>query len=138
MSFDKYLKDIFDIDIWQLKSKYKQEQQVSTESHNTTLNNPKAIQEDVHKLLYSSDNNSEKIINIFISDTAKLVFFKNVSNSLFFKSKVNIYQSSQLSSNNDGINLYDNDFISKAYDLLSIENKRYILTKLYDYADFNS
>ncbi|MWY56062.1 chloroquine resistance protein, partial [Francisella tularensis] len=62
------------------------------------------------------------------------------ANSLFFNSKVSIYKSNDISSFEKlgGINLNEKDLFTNNIDLLSIQNKKYILSKLYKYADFSS
>ncbi|ORU65454.1 chloroquine resistance protein, partial [Francisella tularensis subsp. holarctica] len=81
-----------------------------------------------------------KIINILISTKLNLTFLKNIANSLFFNSKVSIYKSNDISSFEKlgGINLNEKDLFTNNIDLLSIQNKKYILSKLYKYADFSS
>ncbi|ORU24315.1 chloroquine resistance protein, partial [Francisella tularensis subsp. holarctica] len=78
--------------------------------------------------------------NILISTKLNLTFLKNIANSLFFNSKVSIYKSNDISSFEKlgGINLNEKDLFTNNIDLLSIQNKKYILSKLYKYADFSS
>lgn len=137
MSFEKQLKEVFDIDIWQLKSQYKPIEILddtpkvyeASSSEQDTQNEP--------QLVYSNDQDSTKLVNIFVSGTKYLSFYKNVAKALFSKSKVNIYSSisNNFTREYDGINLFQDDFMLDGADILSTKNKKYILSKLYPYAD---
>lgn len=138
MSFEQQLKDVFDIDIWDLKPQYKiAEPQENIEIQEEVSINDNQPVMDKSQLLYSNGKESSKIINIFIKNTANIAFYKNIFNSLFFESKVNFYQTNNASLDEcDGINFFEEDFILRDVELLSVQSKKYILSKLYEHADF--
>ncbi|APD50542.1 chloroquine resistance protein [Francisella hispaniensis] len=140
MSFVSQIEEVFGVDIWELKPQYKIAQQ------NQTINDVRQQEEVITEhqnhlqLIYSNEVTSSKIINILTSAKMNLTFLKNIANSIFFNSKVSIYKSNNISSFEEleGINLNEKDLLSNNNDLLSIQNKKYILSKLYEYADFSS
>jgi len=153
MSFENEIKQVFDIDIWQLKPQYSQEKSNDIEALDTpdavevkatvqtdVDNNPVVIH--TNELAYSNDIASEKVVNIFIDKSFNLNFLKNITEKLFFKSKVNIYYGSTTNSKSIDekgvLAINQDDFISQEHSLLSVENKKYILEKLYQYADFKT
>ncbi|AJI67695.1 hypothetical protein CH68_1105 [Francisella tularensis subsp. holarctica] len=140
MSFASQIEEIFGVDIWELKPQYKTLQQNQTT--NDVQQQNKIITADLNdlELIYTNEITSSKIINILISTKLNLTFLKNIANSLFFNSKVSIYKSNDISSFEKlgGINLNEKDLFTNNIDLLSIQNKKYILSKLYKYADFSS
>ncbi|ABI82901.1 chloroquine resistance protein [Francisella tularensis] len=140
MSFASQIEEIFGVDIWELKPQYKTSQQNQTT--NDVQQQNKIITADLNdlELIYTNEITSSKIINILISTKLNLTFLKNIANSLFFNSKVSIYKSNDISSFEKlgGINLNEKDLFTNNIDLLSIQNKKYILSKLYKYADFSS
>ena len=140
MSFVNPIEEIFGVDIWELKPKYKTQQQNQT-TNDVRQQEEVIIEDQSHlQLIYSNEVTSSKIINIITSAKMNLTFLKNIANSLFFNSKVSIYKSNDISyfEKLEGINLSEKDLISDNNDLLSIQNKKYILSKLYEYADFSS
>ncbi|AHH46445.1 chloroquine resistance marker protein [Francisella tularensis subsp. holarctica PHIT-FT049] len=140
MSFASQIEEIFGVDIWELKPQYKTSQQNQTT--NDVQQQNEIITADLNdlELIYTNEITSSKIINILISTKLNLTFLKNIANSLFFNSKVSIYKSNDISSFKKlgGINLNEKDLFTNNIDLLSIQNKKYILSKLYKYADFSS
>ncbi|ABO46801.1 hypothetical protein [Francisella tularensis] len=140
MSFASQIEEIFGVDIWELKPQYKTSQQNQTTNDAQQQN--EIITADLNdlELIYTNEITSSKIINILISTKLNLTFLKNIANSLFFNSKVSIYKSNDISSFEKlgGINLNEKDLFTNNIDLLSIQNKKYILSKLYKYADFSS
>ena len=153
MNFENEIKQVFDIDIWQLKSQYSQENPNDMEALDTpdAVEVKTTVQIDVdnspviihtNELAYSNDIASEKAVNIFIDKSFNLSFLKNITEKLFFKSKVNIYYGSATNSNatdqKGALAINQGDFISQEHSLLSVENKKHILEKLYQYADFKT
>lgn len=147
MSFDKELQDIFGIDVWLVKPHFKKtdEEKIDSEQlikiEEPQVENVKtgAVDDsnDIEtKLIYSNDNQSSKIINIFISEDHNLNFVKNICEKLFYKSCANIYIGQHSCENN--INIDFKDCLLKDNDVLSTSNKEYILSKLYQYADFTT
>ncbi|ASG68038.1 hypothetical protein fh0823_05400 [Francisella halioticida] len=142
MSFESQLGDIFDLDIWELKSQYKSLNHLQTDSKPTK---PKEFisaieqkQVSSEKLIYTNNIDSNKTINIFLANKPNVRFLKNIVDNLFFNSKVNVYkvQSLGLRNDHDEINLFEKDFIADNGNILSVESKKYILSKLHKYADF--
>ncbi|EDZ91433.1 hypothetical protein [Francisella tularensis] len=140
MSFASQIEEIFGVDIWELKPQYKTSQQNQTTNDAQQQN--EVITADLNdlELIYTNEITSSKIINILTSTKLNLTFLKNIANSLFFNSKVNIYKSNDISSFEKlgGINFNEKDLFTDNIELLSIQNKKYILSKLYEYADFSS
>ncbi|ABK89832.1 chloroquine resistance protein [Francisella tularensis subsp. novicida] len=140
MSFASQIEEIFGVDIWELKPQYKTLQQNQTTKDAQQQN--EVITADLNdlELIYTNEITSSKIINILTSTKLNLTFLKNIANSLFFNSKVNIYKSNDISSFEKlgGINFNEKDLFTDNIELLSIQNKKYILSKLYEYADFSS
>ncbi|KEI35608.1 hypothetical protein FRA_31c04240 [Francisella sp. W12-1067] len=141
MDFEKELKEVFDIDIWNLKDKYSSNSQKSKQELSTvaTIVTKKSFFVDAkldNKPIYSNNLDSDRVINIYISEELSINFLKNVIESLFFKTKVNMYKVSKSLDQQAAINIYQKDFISDEFELLSVESKKYILQKLYQYADF--
>ncbi|AEE87364.1 hypothetical protein FNFX1_0978 [Francisella cf. novicida Fx1] len=140
MSFASQIEEIFGVDIWELKPQYKTSQQNQTTNDAQQQN--EVITADLNdlELIYTNEIASSKIINILTSTKLNLTFLKNIANNLFFNSKVSIYKSNDISSFEklEGINLNEKDLFTDNIDLLSIQNKKYILSKLYEYADFSS
>lgn len=148
MSFDKELQDIFGVDIWFIKPSFKKDSnarpinntfiEVDTQTtdkktkHTLVEGSPKIDS----KLIYTNENASSKIINVFISDQEHLSFVKNICDKLFYKSLVNIYIGTQHIDNNININFDDCLFVDK--EVLSVANKKNILESLYQYADFRA
>ncbi|QIV94676.1 chloroquine resistance protein [Allofrancisella frigidaquae] len=142
MDFEKELKEVFDIDIWNLKDKYSSNSQKSKQELSTvaTIVTKKSFFVDAkldNKPIYSNNLDSDRVINIYISEELSINFLKNVIESLFFKTKVNMYKVSKSLGQQAAINIYQKDFISDEFELLSVESKKYILQKLYQYADFS-
>ncbi|QIV96199.1 hypothetical protein EDC55_10112 [Allofrancisella inopinata] len=142
MDFEKELKEVFDIDIWNLKDKYSSNSQKSKQelSSVTTVVTKKRFFVDAkldNKPIYSNNIDSDRVINIYISEELSINFLKNVIESLFFKSKVNMYKVSKSLDQQAAINICQKDFILNEFELLSVESKKYILQKLYQYADFS-
>lgn len=140
MSFASQIEEIFGVDIWELKPQYKTSQQNQTTNDAQQQNEIITADLNDSELIYTNEITSSKIINILISTKLNLTFLKNIANSLFFNSKVSIYKSNDISSFEKlgGINLNEKDLFTNNIDLLSIQNKKYILSKLYKYADFSS
>ncbi|APC91502.1 MULTISPECIES: chloroquine resistance protein [Francisella] len=140
MSFVSQIEEVFGIDMWELKPQYKAMQQ--NQATNDTQQQDEIITANQNhlELIYSNEVTSSKIINILLSAKLNLAFLKNIVNSLFFNSKVSIYKSNDISffEKLEGINLCEKDLLSDNTELLSIQNKKYILSKLYEYADFSS
>ncbi|APA83034.1 chloroquine resistance protein [Francisella tularensis] len=140
MSFASQIEEIFGVDIWELKPQYKTSQQNQTTNDAQQQN--EVITADLNdlELIYTNEIASSKIINILTSTKLNLTFLKNIANNLFFNSKVSIYKSNDISSFEKlgGINLNEKDLFTDNIELLSIQNKKYILSKLYEYADFSS
>ncbi|AJI73677.1 conserved hypothetical protein [Francisella tularensis subsp. novicida GA99-3548] len=140
MSFASQIEEIFGVDIWELKPQYKISQQNQTTNDAQQQN--EVITADLNdlELIYTNEITSSKIINILTSTKLNLTFLKNIANNLFFNSKVSIYKSNDISSFEklEGINLNEKDLFTDDIELLSIQNKKYILSKLYEYADFSS
>ncbi|AJC49171.1 chloroquine resistance protein [Allofrancisella guangzhouensis] len=137
MSFEKELKDVFDIDIWCLKDKYSSSNQTTKQDLSVVVDPIKKENLD-SKFIYSNNVDSDRFVNIFVSEDLNLNFLRNVIQSLFFNSRVNIYETSKNLDQQGAINIYQKDFISDEFELLSVESKKYILQKLYQYADFSS
>ncbi|WP_150468256.1 chloroquine resistance protein [Francisella sp. SYW-9] len=146
MSFENQLSDIFDLDIWELKPQYKSSSQSQADFENNTINSEESIvslkqEVDVTKeLVYTNSIDSNKIINIFIQKDLNIQFLNNIVDGLFFNSKVSIFrvQSSDIQLESKEVNLFEKDFILDSDKLLSVQNKKYILSKLYEHADFKS
>lgn len=140
MSFASQIEEIFGVDIWELKPQYKTSQQNQTTNDAQQQN--EVITADLNdlELIYTNEITSSKIINILTSTKLNLTFLKNIANNLFFNSKVSIYKSNDISSFEklEGINLNEKDLFTDNIETLSIQNKKYILSKLYEYADFSS
>ncbi|AIT08639.1 hypothetical protein LO80_00710 [Candidatus Francisella endociliophora] len=138
MNFENQLQEVFDIDLWELKEQYKpckSESLVVAEEQKETQNEEAVIEP---QLLYSNEKNSSKLINFFISDTLNINLYKNIAANLFFNSQINIFHSEidPVLDKYKGINILEKDLIIKDTDLLSIQSKKNILSKLYEYADF--
>ncbi|MED7789403.1 chloroquine resistance protein [Francisella sp. 19X1-34] len=146
MSFESQLSDIFDLDIWELKPQYKLSSQSQIDFENVTVNLDEPIAEFkqepaiTEELIYKNNIVSNKIINIFIQSDLNVQFLNKVVDNLFFNSKVSIFrvQSTDIQLDSNEVNLFEKDFISKKVNLLSAQNKKYMLSKLYEYADFKS
>lgn len=138
MSFEKQLKEVFDIDIWELKSQYQPAEISDNMSKVCEASSSEQNTQNEPQLLYSNGKDSSKLINVFVSDATFLIFYKNIANALFLKSKVNIYSYTCNSSIQEyaGINLFQDDFTLNGVAMLSTSNKKYILSKLYPHADF--
>ena len=140
MSFVSQIEEVFGVDVWELKPQYKAMQQ--NQATNDTQQQDEIIVVNPHhlELIYSNEVKSSKIINIFLSAKLNLAFLKNIANSLFLNLKVSIYKSNDISffEKLEGINLSEKDLLNDNTELLSIQNKKYILSKLYEYADFIS
>ena len=120
-----------------LKPEYKESKQNVDDKTVVISQNTSEIK--ISSLLYSNNVVSDKVINIMITKGSILSFIKELSNRLFSKSTVNIYNNLPESSNDiSTINIYDSEFISEEYSLLSVSSKKHILTKLYNYADFDT
>ncbi|API86890.1 hypothetical protein [Francisella uliginis] len=146
MSFENQLSDIFDLDIWELKPQYKSSNQLQTDNENSNVN-LEEITVDLkqnslisRELVYTNNIDSNKIINIFIENDLNTNFLNNIVDNLFFNSKVSIFriQSTDFQTDLNEINLFEKDFILEGSNLLSTQNKKHILAKLYEYADFKS
>ncbi|GAB4224415.1 MAG: hypothetical protein Kow0076_7100 [Francisella sp.] len=131
MDFFSQVEEVFDIDIWELKPQYKNNQPNKTT--NNEKNNNGSLQ-----LIYSNNITRSKIVNFLMYTDINLNFIKNIANSLFYNSKVNIYK---LNDNSfveiKGINISEKDLFIDRDNFLSIKNKKHILSKLYKYADFS-
>ena len=154
MNFENELKQVFDIDIWQLKPQFSQEKFNGIEGLDIsdTIEIKATVQTDIDnnfiahthtdELVYCNDIISEKVINLFIEESLNINFLKNITEKLFYKSMVNIYIGSSTNSKftceKGTLVIHQSDFVSQEYSLLSIENKKYILEKLYPYADFKT
>ncbi|QIW10272.1 chloroquine resistance protein [Francisella sp. LA112445] len=146
MSFENQLSDIFDLDIWELKPQYKSSNQLQTDFESSAINleesmtNPKEEVDTSRELIYTNNVDNNKIINIFIQSDLNIQFLNNVVDSLFYNSKVSIFkvQSTDIQLDSNEVNLFEEEFILDKGDLLSIQNKKHILSKLYEYADFKS
>ncbi|MED7819815.1 MULTISPECIES: chloroquine resistance protein [unclassified Francisella] len=142
MNFEDQLRDVFDLDIWELKPQYKtiHKSQLGINDYQETLevieDEPEHL--DNKSLIYTNNIESNKVINIFLVNNLNLEFLKNITESLFFNSKVNLYkiESLDLQDISNEINLFEKDFIINASDLLSYQSKKNILSQLYKYADF--
>lgn len=144
MSFENELKQVFDIDIWQLKPQFSQQRASEIQASNiseiieTAIAVETTIKED-RELVYFNGVTSEKVIKFFIDESFNLNFLKNIVEKLFYESKVSVYYGdSDLTAEKDVLVINQNDFISSEYSLLSLENKKYVLEKLYQYADFKT
>lgn len=144
MSFENELKQVFDIDIWLLKPQFQQKKEATevlkTDNSSSATNSKKAKETNTCELIYCNNLTSDRTINFVIDKPFNLNFLKNIIEKLFYKSKVSVYYANSINTNltaaaNDLV-IYQNDFISLEYNLLSIESKKYILKKLYHYADF--
>ncbi|APC97999.1 hypothetical protein [Francisella frigiditurris] len=134
MSFDKEFSEILGLTLWELKPNFKplEEQQSPKKTD---------IESDELNLLFSNNTESDKNINFFISNKNHLGFFKSVSFSLFFNSKINIYHHNCDSTQNtleNSINIYDKDILKDFSNINSSINKKYIFSKLYESSDFIS
>ncbi len=137
MSFAKELENVFDIDIWELKPEYKPQIDTDTTKISIASDIVPCIVSDT--LIYTNNSSSSKVINIVISNDSQVTFVKVVSKQLFSKSRVNIYKHMNNSSSVDNsINILSSEFINDDLDLLGVANKKYILEKLYPYADFKT
>ena len=150
MSFENELKQVFNIDIWQIKPQFLQKNSNEIETLGAETSDTVEIKatedtkniEIVNPLAYCNDVVSDRVINFFIDQSFNLNFLKNIIDKLFYKSKVNIYYGSSTNdkvANEKGVLVINqNDFISAEHSLLSVESKKYILEKLYQYADFKT
>ena len=150
MNFENELKQVFDIDIWQLKPQFSQENsnEVATlEVEISDVVDVKTIEdapdiEIVNQLVYCNDVASDRVVNFFIEESFNLNFLKNIVEKVFYKSKVSIYYGNSLNSKAVNVRgalvINQDDFISAEHSLLSVESKKYILEKLYQYADFKT
>jgi hypothetical protein len=155
MSFENELKQVFNIDIWQIKPQFSQEKHSALEDFSDikTLKTVEKIDTILEskvndnflfttELVYCNDMSSDRVINFFIDQSFNLNFLKNIIDKLFYKSKVNIYYgssaNSKLADESDALVINQDDFISQEHSLLSVENKKHILEKLYQYADFKT
>lgn len=142
MNFEDQLRDVFDLDIWELKPQYKtiHKSQLGINDYQETLevieDEPEHL--DNKSLIYTNNIESNKVINIFLVNNLNLEFLKNITKSLFFNSKVNLYkiESLDIQDTSNEINLFEKDFIINASDLLSYQSKKNILSQLYKHADF--
>ncbi len=153
MNFENELKQVFDIDIWQLKPQFYQEKHRNLDIKDVesleniddtmivetlTADNSLAY----HDLVYSNKISSDKVINFIIQKSISLTFLKNIIEKLFYKSKVCIYYASstndKVANENGALVINQEDFIQQDYKLFSVESKKYILEKLYQYADFKT
>ncbi|MFC4891702.1 chloroquine resistance protein [Pseudofrancisella aestuarii] len=134
MSFDKEFSEILGLTLWELKPSFK------TAEEKLPIKKVD-IKPDEIKLIFSNSLESNKNINLFISNQDHLSFFKSISFSLFFNSKVNIYHyNSDLTQNTleNSINIYDKDILKDFSNINSSINKKYIFSKLYESSDFTS
>ena len=149
MNFEDELKRVFDIDIWQLKPQFSQEKDIHAEVLDTEILDAVDIKTKVegnigitNELAYCNDIASDKVINLFIDKSFNLTFLKNIIDNLFYRSKVSAYYSSLEDSGSidekGALVIYQNNFISQEHRFLSVENKKHILAKLYQYADFKT
>lgn len=141
MSFVSQIEEVFGVDVWELKPQYKAMQQNQATNDTQQQDEIIAVKPNHLELIYSNEIKSSKIINILLSAKLNLAFLKNIANSLFLNLKVSIYKSNDISffEKLEGINLSEKDLLNDNTELLSIQNKKYILSKLYDeYADFIS
>ena len=147
MNFENELKQVFDIDIWQLKAQFSQGN--SNESKILDISSTvaiKAIEETkikaVNELAYCNNVISEKIINFFVDKSFNLSFLKKIIQKLFYKSKVSVYYGNSINFESTvekgGLLINQNEFILQEYSLLSVENKKNILERLHQYADFKT
>ncbi|AXA33869.1 hypothetical protein [Francisella adeliensis] len=151
MSFDNEIQEIFDIDVWLIKPAFvekdenelesdkpelqeSQPQDIKTEVVDELVNEAKAVES---KLIYSTENESSKVINIFIAEEKNLNFIKNICKKLFYNSSTNIYIG-KYHIKDDNININFRDCLLEDKEILSITNKKHILEKLYQYADFTT
>ncbi|MFV9973006.1 MAG: chloroquine resistance protein [Francisella endosymbiont of Hyalomma asiaticum] len=141
MSFVSQIEEVFGVDVWELKPQYKKAMQQNQATNDTQQQDEIiAVNPNNLELIYSNEVKSSKIINILLSAKLNLAFLKNIANSLFLNLKVSIYKSNDISffEKLEGINLSEKDLLNDNTELLSIQNKKYILSKLYEYADFIS
>ncbi|ORM39261.1 chloroquine resistance protein [Francisella endosymbiont of Ornithodoros moubata] len=140
MSFVSQIEEVFGVDVWELKPQYKAMQQNQATNDTQQQDEIIAVNPNHLELIYSNEVKSSKIINILLSAKLNLAFLKNIANSLFLNLKVSIYKSNDISffEKLEGINLSGKDLLNDNTELLSIQNKKYILSKLYEYADFIS
>ncbi|MFV9924478.1 MAG: chloroquine resistance protein [Francisella endosymbiont of Hyalomma scupense] len=140
MSFVSQIEEVFGVDVWELKPQYKAMQQNQATNDTQQQDEIIAVNPNHLELIYSNEVKSSKIINILLSAKLNLAFLKNIANSLFLNLKVSIYKSNDISffEKLEGINLSEKDLLNDNTELLSIQNKKYILSKLYEYADFIS
>ena len=140
MSFISQIEEVFGVDVWELKPQYKAMQQNQATNDTQQQDEIITVNPNHLELIYSNEVTSSKIINILLSAKLNLAFLKNIANSLFFNLKVSIYKSNDISffEKLEGINLSEKDLLNDNTELLSIQNKKYILSKLYEYADFIS
>ncbi|MFV9930978.1 MAG: chloroquine resistance protein [Francisella endosymbiont of Hyalomma asiaticum] len=138
MSFVSQIEEVFGVDVWELKPQYKAMQQNQATNDTQQQNKIIVVNPNYLELIYSNEVKSSKIINILLSAKLNLAFLKNIANSLFLNLKVSIYKSNDISffEKLEGINLSEKDLLNDNTELLSIQNKKYILSKLYEYADF--
>lgn len=138
MSFVSQIEEVFGVDVWELKPQYKAMQQNQATNDTQQQNEIIVVNPNYLELIYSNEVKSSKIINILLSAKLNLAFLKNIANSLFLNLKVSIYKSNDISffEKLEGINLSEKDLLNDNTELLSIQNKKYILSKLYEYADF--
>ena len=149
MNFEDELKRVFDIDIWQLKPQFSQEKDIHAEVLDTEMLDTVDIKTKVeanigitNELAYCNDIVSDKVINLFINKSFNLNFLKNIIDNLFYRSKVTAYYSSLGDSGSvdekGALVINQNNFISQEHSFLSVESKKHILEKLYQYADFKT
>ncbi len=146
MLFDKNISEVFGIDVWQLKPEYSSKIDIDdsmVESVEETIMEAK-IENDVSEkstkpvsdILYSNNVNSSKKISIYISTDESLDLFKEVTLKMFYKSSVNIYSNNTQKDSALGITISGKDIVKDFSEVNSLENKKSIFTKCYEYADF--
>ncbi len=95
MSFENELKQVFNIDIWQIKPQFLQKNSNEIETLGAETSDTVEIRatedtesiEIVNSLAYCNDVVSDKIINFFIDQSFNLNFLKNIIDKLFYKIK---------------------------------------------------
>ncbi len=155
MNFENELKQVFDIDIWQVKPQFSQKEYCAFEDSSDIKALKTVAQIDItldaevcdssflgNEMAYCNDISSDKVVNLFIDKSFNLNFLKEIVEKLFYRSKVNIYYGSsanyKLANKNGTLIINQDDFISQEHSLLSVESKKSILEKLYQYADFKT
>ncbi|QLE78347.1 hypothetical protein FLM55_00780 [Francisella sp. Scap27] len=147
MSFDNEIQEIFDIDVWLIKPTFVEKDKkeldlIKSEPKESQLpdikiepiNKTKTIES---RLIYSTKNESSKIINIFIAEEKNISFIKNICEKLFYNSSTNIYVGEYQARDNN-INIDFKNCLLDDKEILSIASKKHILEKLYQYADFTT